>query len=268
MKIAFIGGGTMGTAMLSSLSGKGIAKAQDISVSEISEERCEFLKKEYGVRAVHDGPGTIKGADVIVFSVKPQYSAEPIAELKGKIEAGQLVLSIMAGITIKTLTEGLSHGSVVRVMPNTPAQIGEGMSVWTATQEVTTQQKEMVTTILRAIGREIFVDNEKYLDMVTAVSGSGPAYFFLFVEALIEAAESIGFSTNAAKTLVLQTMLGSGHLIEQSDKSPAELREMVTSKGGTTAAALGVFDSGELRELVKKAVKAAYDRAIELGGEN
>ncbi len=258
----------MGTAILSSLIGKGVVEAEDISVSEISEERCEFLRKEYRIQAVHDGPGAIEGADVIVFSVKPQYSAEPIAELKGKIGTDQLVLSIMAGITIKTLTGGLSHKSAVRVMPNTPAQIGEGMSVWTATQEVTTKQKEMATAILRAIGREIFVDDEKYLDMATAVMGSGPAYFFLFVEALIEAAEGIGFSTNAARTLILQTMLGSGHLIEQSGKSPAELREMVTSKGGTTAAALGVFDRGEFRELVKKAVKAAYDRAIELGGEN
>ncbi|MFC1900458.1 pyrroline-5-carboxylate reductase [Chloroflexota bacterium] len=268
MKIAFIGGGTMGTAISSSLLDKGVISLQDLKVSEISEERCEFLKKEYGISATHDGPGTIKDADVIIFAVKPQYSAEPMADLKGKVESGQLVLSIMAGVTIKTLTEELSHGSIVRVMPNTPAQIGEGMSVWTATPEVTAEQKELATAILRAIGREIFVDDEKYLDMATAVMGSGPAYFFLYVEALIEAAIETGFTPDVAKELVVQTMLGSGHLIEQSDKSPEELRIMVTSKGGTTAAALEVFDRGEFKKLVRQAVKAAYDRAIELGGEN
>jgi len=152
-------------------------------------------------------------------------------------------------------------------MPNTPAQIFEGMSVWTATGGVTEKQKELAGSILGAIGREIYVDDEKYLDMVTAVSGSGPAYFFLFVEALVEAAVQIGLSPDVAKQLVLQTMLGSGHLIEKSDKSPVELRVMVTSKGGTTAAALEVLDSGDFSNLVIRAVKAAYDRSRELGGE-
>ncbi|MFC1920424.1 pyrroline-5-carboxylate reductase [Chloroflexota bacterium] len=267
MKIAFIGGGNMGTAMFSILLNKGLVSPQAIAVCEISSERCDFLKKEYGISVTDDAVMSVKDADVIVLAVKPQYIEKPIADLKEKVEPGQLVLSIMAGVTIKTLTDGLGHGSIVRVMPNTPAQIGEGMSVWTATAEVTAEQKEMAATILGAIGKELYVDDEKYLDMATAVMGSGPAYFFLFAEALIEAAEEIGFAPDVAKMLVLQTMLGSGHLIEKSDKSPAELREMVTSKGGTTAEALGVFDRGEFRSLVKRAVQAAYDRAIALGGE-
>lgn len=266
MKIAFIGGGNMGAAMFSSLLNRGLASPRDVIVSDISKERCDFLKKEYGISATHDGPGAIKGADVIVLAVKPQYLAEPMSELSGKIESGQLVLSIMAGVTINTLSEGLAHRSIVRVMPNTPAQIGEGMSVWTATREVTEKQKELAGTILGAIGKEIYVDDEKYLDMATAVMGSGPAYFFLFVEALVEAAESIGFSPDVAKELVLRTMLGSGHLIEKSDKSPAELREMVTSKGGTTAEALGVFERGKFKNLIRQAVQAAYNRAKRLGG--
>ncbi len=258
----------MGTAMFASLLNKGLVSPGDIIVNDVSKERCDFIKKEYGILIVGDKPEAIKGADVIVMAVKPQYLAEPMAELKGHIKPGQLVLSIMAGITIKTLAGGLSHRSIVRVMPNTPAQIGEGMSVWTATSEVTAKHKELAVIILKAIGKEISVDDEKYLDMVTAVSGSGPAYFFLFVEALVEAAESIGFSSARAKTLVLQTMLGSGHLVEQSDKSPAELREMVTSKGGTTAAALDVFVRGEFKKLVRQAVEAAYERAKSLGGGN
>ncbi len=151
-------------------------------------------------------------------------------------------------------------------MPNTPAQIGEGMSVWTATNKVSREQREWASSILGAIGKEIYVDDEKYLDMVTAVSGSGPAYFFLFVEVLVEAAVDIGLSVDVAQEMVLQTMLGSGHLIQQSGKSPAELRRMVTSKGGTTEAALDVLSEGEFTKLVIKAVNAAYTKAKILGG--
>ena len=267
MKIAFIGGGNMGTAILASLLNKGIISPKDTKVSEISQERCNFLEKEYGIAASHDGPGAIKSADVVVFSVKPQYLAEPMSDLKGKIEAGQLVLSIMAGITLKTLTEGLAYGSIVRVMPNTPAQIGWSMSVWTATPEVTDEHKKLAATILGAIGKEIYFDDEKYLDMGTAVMGSGPAYFFLFVEALTDAAVKIGLDRETAETLVLQTMLGSGHLIEASDKTPEELRIMVTSPGGTTAEALKVFDEGGFRDMVERAVRAAYDKSRSLGGK-
>ena len=152
-------------------------------------------------------------------------------------------------------------------MPNTPAQIGEGMSVWTTTPEVTRKQKEWASSILQAIGKEIYVDNEKYLDMATAISGSGPAYFFLFVEALVDAGVKMGFNREVAQELVLQTMVGSGHLISKSGKSPAELRRMVTSPGGTTAEALLVLDKGGFTDLVLQAVKAAYDKARQLGGE-
>ena len=267
MKITFIGGGNMGEAMLSSLMEKGLTSADNVTVSDISEERRQYIKDKYGVPVTGDNLRAIKDAEVIVFAVKPQHLAEPMADLSGELQSSQLVLSIIAGAKIETLADGLAHRSIVRVMPNTPAQIGEGMSVWTATPEVTGEQKQLAKTILGAIGKEIYVDDEKYLDMATAVSGSGPAYFFLFVEALVEAAEEIGFTHEVALELVLQTMLGSGHLIEKSSKSPAELREMVTSKGGTTAEALGVFDSDGFKTLVRKAVEAAYNRARVLGGE-
>jgi pyrroline-5-carboxylate reductase len=150
-------------------------------------------------------------------------------------------------------------------MPNTPAQIGEGVSVWTATPEVTGSQKEWAGAILSTMGREIYVDDEKYLDMATAVSGSGPAYFFLFVESLIEAAVKIGLPPDVAEELVLQTMLGSGHLLLKSGKTPTELRQMVTSPSGTTAAALLQLEKGNFNNLVRQAVTAAYNRAKELG---
>jgi pyrroline-5-carboxylate reductase len=267
MKIAFIGGGNMGTAILAALLEKGLTSPDDVSVSDISNDRREYLKQTYGVAVTGNNQQAIGGADVIVLAVKPQHLTEVMADLAGKLQPSQLALSIIAGATIKTLTSGLGHRCVVRVMPNTPAQIGEGMSVWTATTEVTEQQKEWASSILGAVGREIYVDDEKYLDMVTAVSGSGPAYFFLFVEALVEAAVDIGLSPDMAREMILQTMLGSGHLIRESGKQPAELRKIVTSKGGTTAAALAELDRGGFNELVLRAIKAAYNRARELGGE-
>jgi len=267
MKISFIGGGNMGEAMLSFILDSGLAAAWEVSVSDPSEERRKYLAEKYEVLAVTDNLVAARGGEVVVLAVKSQYLAGPLADLTGHLKASQLVLSIIAGTTINTLHHGLKHNRIVRVMPNTPAQIGEGMSVWTATPEVTKKQKGWASSILQAIGKEIYVDDEKYLDMATALMGSGPAYFFLFVEALVEAGMKIGFTREVAQELVLQTMLGSGHLIEKSGKSPAELRRMVTSRGGTTAEALAVLDKGGFTNLVAQAVRAAYDKAKSLGGQ-
>jgi len=267
MKIAFIGGGNMGEAMLSAILDKGLSSPEDISVSDISESRCQHLKQKYGVAVMSDNRQAVNRGEVVVFAIKPQNLAEVMNGLSGQFEPTRLVLSIVAGATIQTLSSGLAHRRIVRVMPNTPAQIGEGMSVWTATAEVTEQQKGWASSILGTIGNEIYVDDEKYIDMATAVSGSGPAYFFLFIEALVEAAVHIGLSRDMAQELVLQTMLGSGHLIQKSGKQPAELRRMVTSPGGTTAEALFVLDEGGFTNLVIQAVNAAYNKARQLGGE-
>ena len=267
MKIAFIGGGNMGTAILSALIDKGLARPDDITVSDIMEERLAYLKSTYGVSVTGDNASAISGKEVILFSVKPQTIPEVIPELKGKIGAGQFIISIMAGIKISTIRDGVGCKAVVRVMPNTPAQVFEGMSGWTTTPEVTNEQKELARSILQAIGREIYFDDEKYLDMVTSVSGSGPAYFFYFVESLTEAGVKIGFSHDVAYELVLQTLIGAGKLMRESGRDPAELRKMVTSKGGTTAAALDVLEQGEFKDLVVRALMAAYNRSKELGGE-
>jgi pyrroline-5-carboxylate reductase len=267
MKIAFIGGGNMGTSILSAIIDKGLAEPSEITVSDIMEDRLEYLKGTYGVSVTTDNTSAIDGKEVILLSVKPQTVPEILPDLKGRIGAGQLIISIMAGIKISTLTEGLDCSAVVRVMPNMPAQVFEGMSGWTTTPEVSEDQKETAKSILQTIGREIYFDEEKYLDMVTSVSGSGPAYYFYFVESLTEAGVKVGFPRETAYELVLQTLIGAGKLMRESGTDPADLRKMVTSKGGTTAAAFDVLEEGGFKDLVARALMAAYNRSKELGGE-
>ncbi|MBA7504673.1 Pyrroline-5-carboxylate reductase [subsurface metagenome] len=265
MKITIIGGGNMGEAMLSAILKKGLSTPQAISVSDIDEARRQYLGQEYGVAAVSSNQLAVTKGEVVVLAIKPQNLIEVMTELNGQLKSNQLVLSIIAGARINTLRLGLNHSRVVRAMPNMPAQIGEGISVWTATTEVTQQQKEWASSILGAMGKAIYVDDEKYIDMATAVSGSGPAYFFLMVESLVNAAVQIGLPYDTAQELVLQTILGSGHVIQRSGKSPAELRRMVTSPGGTTAEALLQLEKGKFNDLIMQAVSAAYDKAKRLG---
>lgn len=266
MKIAFIGGGNMGEAMLSALISKGIAGAKDITVSEPVEQRRQYLIEQYAVKTTARNPGAIASADVIVLAVKPQILPTVLIDLAGRVKSSQLVISIIAGARIETLRDGLNHKAVVRSMPNTPAQIGEGVTVWTGTPEVSVEQKKLAGAILGAMGKEIYVYDERYLDMATAVSGSGPAYLFYFVESFIDAAVAIGWTPEVAKELAVGTILGAAHLLQKSGKEVADLRRAVTSPGGTTAAAIGVLDEGKFRELMAQAIKAAHERAIELGG--
>ncbi len=275
MKIAFIGGGNMGEAMLSAVLKAGITPPPAISVSDISDTRRLYIEQKYvqeekygkkfSMTVVSSNQQAVEKSDIVVLAIKPQNLAEVMTELKGQLKPNQLVLSIIAGARINTLRLGLNHSSIVRVMPNAPAQVGKGMSVWTATTGVTKQHKEWARSILGAMGKEIYVDDEDYIDKATAVSGSGPAYFFLFVELLTDAAVHIGLPHDIARELVLQTILGSGDFLQKSGKEPSELRKMVTSPGGTTAAALLRLEKGGFSELLTKAVSAAYERAKELG---
>ena len=265
MKITFIGCGVMGEAVLSAILDKRLSLPQAISVSDINEARRRHLKQKYGVEVVSSNPGALTGRDIIILAIKPQNLAEVMVELSGKLNSAQLVLSIIAGARINSLRLGLKHDCIVRAMPNTPAQIGEGISVWTPTAEVTQQQKVWAGSILGAMGTEIYIDDEKYIDMATAVSGSGPAYIFLFMESLIDAAVNIGLPRDMAQELVLHTVLGSGHFIQKSDKPLAVLRKMVTSPGGTTEAALNKLAEKDFSNLILQAVIAAYNRAQELG---
>jgi pyrroline-5-carboxylate reductase len=255
----------MGEAMLAAVLGKKLAAPSGVSVSDISASRRHYLKVKYGVSVTGNNRAAVKDKDIIVLAVKPQNIPEVLSDLKGHIKPKQLVLSIAAGVKIDTIAEGLGHKKIVRAMPNTPAQVGLGMSGWTATNAVTAAQKEQARTFLAAMGEEIFFVDENTLDIVTAVSGSGPAYFYLFAESLIESAVKLGLKRENAEKLVVQTMLGAGQLLSQSGQSPTELRRAVTSKGGTTERALKVFEDSGLAGLVTAAVRAAYRRARELG---
>jgi pyrroline-5-carboxylate reductase len=266
MKISFIGGGNMGRAMISAIIDKCLAEPEDITVAEVREDSRENLALEFGIFTTASNVAAVKDAEVVILSVKPQNIPEVMAEVAGEFEPSQLVLSIIAGKKTSALVEGLKHSSVVRAMPNTPAMIGEGMSVWTATAAVNNKQKEAARKILCAMGQELFTADESDLDKATAVSGSGPAYFFLFMEALVEAGVKLGFTPEVARQLVLQTAAGSAAYARKSDADLTQLRRMVTSPGGTTAEALKVFEAGGFKELVEKATAAALRRAKELGG--
>ncbi|MBM3150466.1 MAG: pyrroline-5-carboxylate reductase, partial [Chloroflexi bacterium] len=228
MKIGFVGGGVMGEAIIKGVLAKGVARPVDIVVSDISKARRDLLNKQYGVKAVTDNRQAVDGAEVVVLAIKPQELHKVLGELKG-LTAKQLIISIVAGATLDTLCQGLGGEYVVRTMPNMPAQIGEGMTVWTATPEVSESQKGMAQSILAALGGELYVSAEKYIDMATAVSGSGPAYVFLIIEALTDAGVHIGLPRDMAEKMVIQTVLGSARSVKATGKHPAELKNRVTS---------------------------------------
>ena len=206
-----------------------------------------------------------EGGDVVVLAVKPQNLAEVLSELRGTLRSTQVALSIVAGAPMSAIMEGLDHPLVVRAMPNTPAQIGEGMTLWTSSPGLDGQKLQAAEAVLGIMGLNIHVNNEKYLDMATAVSASGPAYVFLFIESLIDAGVYLGLPRELAQTLALQTVLGSAKLAKESGKHPAELRDMVTSPGGTTAEALLALEQGGFRATIRNAVIAAYEKSLELG---
>ncbi len=265
MKIAFIGGGNMGEAILAAVIAKRLSSPEEIIASDISEARRNYLKEKYNIVVSADNLSAIKGSEIIILAVKPQTISSILSELNGKLQANQLVISIIAGTSIKTISEGLGHKNIVRSMPNTPAQIGEGMTVWTAVSEVSEYQKKQAKSILGAMGQETYVDNESSIDMATAISGSGPAYVFYFVESFVEAGVKIGWKPEIAEKLAIQTLVGATHLLQKSGKKPADLRRAVTSPGGTTAAAIEQLEKGNFRGLIAQAVKAALKRAQELG---
>jgi pyrroline-5-carboxylate reductase len=263
--LAFIGSGTMAEAMIQVLLDKGCVAPAHICASGPREERAQELERSYGVIGTTDNREAAEAADIVVLSVKPQVMPTVLNELRGLVFPKGLVLSIVAGVNIETIATGLQHPAVVRAMPNTPAQIGEGMTVWTASRAVTETQQSQARAILEAMGREIYVKDEDMLDMATAVSGTGPTYVFMMMEALTDAAVHLGFSRRVAVQLVIQTVLGSAEFARHSDRHLAELRNMVTSPGGTSAEAIYQLEKGGLRTVLSKAVWAAYQKSRLLG---
>lgn len=263
--LAFIGSGTMAEAMIKGILNNGLTDPHRIIASDPRLERGPELEELYGVRSTTDNKEAAQAGDIIVLSVKPQVLPFVLHDLHGLIRPHQLIFSIVAGARTETIARGLRHGAIVRVMPNTPAQMGEGMSVWTSTPEVTEKQIAQAGAILQALGKEIYVEDEDALDMATALSGTGPTYVFLMMEALVEAGVHLGFSRRVARKLVIQTVLGSVLFAEESGKHLAELRNMVTSPGGTSAEAIYQLEKGGLRTIVSKAVWAAYQKSRLLG---
>lgn len=267
--LSIIGPGVMAEAIIAGLIRNQVLPAQKIIAAGPRPERGSELIEHYGIRFTTDNAEAVSSADIVILAVKPQKLRAVLAGLRRKIDPQALVLSIIAGASIQTISNGLEHPGVIRAMPNTPAQIGQGITVWTASPAVTEHQLEAARLILSALGQEVFVEEENYLDMATALSGTGPAYVFLFMEALIDAGVHLGFPRRIAEQLVTQTIRGSVEYYALKKDHPAHLRNQVTSPGGTSAAALYYLEKAGFRTALSRAIWAAYERSQELGrGKN
>lgn len=263
--IATIGSGVMAEAMIAGLlKGEQVGPEQLIA-SHPREERREALRRGYGIQAVESNTDAVRSADVVVLAIKPQMLVKVGREIAPELKDGKLLISVIAGASTKALVNALGHRQLVRSMPNTPAQLGRGMTVWYAMPEVSASQRAQAATLLGSLGKELSVDDEKLVAMATAVSGTGPTYVFLVMEALIDAAVHLGFPRHIAHDLVIETLEGSTLFAKASGLHPAQLRNMVTSPGGTSAAALHELESGRLRTVLSEAVWAAFRRTEELG---
>jgi pyrroline-5-carboxylate reductase len=264
-RVAFIGPGMMAEAMVTGLLEQGALAPDKIVMSGPRPSRLDRLHDRYQVETTTDNRQAIESADVVVLSIKPQTMPHVLHELEGAIDRNALVLSIVAGARLHTISAGLQHEAVVRSMPNTPAQVGEGISVWTATEQVTPDQRGQAAHILGSFGGELYVEDEDYLDMATALSGTGPAYVYLFMEAMVDAGVHLGFPRRIAEQLVVQTVRGSVAYYEHSPRHMARLRNQVTSPGGTSAEALYYLEKAGFRTALSRAIWAAYERSVQLG---
>lgn len=258
--IGFIGGGNMAEALIKGMTTEGM---KDILVSEPREERRRELELRYGIRTAASNAAVVQSCDILVLAIKPQQMEAVLGEIGGQVDGSKTVVSIAAGITLSYLGSRLRTDKIVRVMPNTPALIQEGMSVMSLCECFTGPEINIVRSILMSIGRVMALP-ERFMDAVTALSGSGPAFIALFLEAMIAAGEKMGLGRDDATQLAVQTAVGTAKLLD-TGMSPEKLREMVTSPGGTTAAGLKVFEDKGLRSIVADALLAAKNRAGELG---
>ncbi|GIV65970.1 MAG: pyrroline-5-carboxylate reductase [Chloroflexota bacterium] len=267
--LAIVGPGVMAEAIIAGLIRNQVLPAHKIIAAGPRPERGNELVERYGIRFTLENADAVSNADIVILAVKPQKLRTVLGGLRGKIAPQAVILSIIAGASIQSISSGLEHPAVIRAMPNTPAQIGQGITVWTSSPAVTEAQLESARLILSALGQEIFVEEENYLDMATALSGTGPAYVFLFMEALIDAGVHLGFPRRIAEQLVTQTIRGSVEYYALKRDHPAHLRNQVTSPGGTSAAALYYLEKAGFRTALSRAIWAAYERSQELGrGKN
>jgi pyrroline-5-carboxylate reductase len=266
MKIAFIGGGNMATAMLGGLLTQGY-RGDEIGVVEVMSQARARLQNQFKVNVYAAPSAELLAAQIIVFAIKPQQLAE-VAKSVASFVSGKLIISIAAGIRVTDLSRWLGgHDNIVRVMPNTPALVQAGVAGLYAMAGVTSEDRRQAETLMRSVGEVVWVNDEQSIDAVTAVSGSGPAYVFYFIEALEQAALDLGLDQQAARKLSLHTFSGAAKLALGSDDAPAVLRAKVTSKGGTTERALSTMEQTKVKQQIVAAVKQAAQRAQELGDE-
>ncbi|MFZ3062549.1 MAG: pyrroline-5-carboxylate reductase [Actinomycetota bacterium] len=264
MRVALIGAGRMGAALIKGLINSGY-KPDQVGASDANRKRLRELKEEHKIKTFSSNLEAVEEADVIVLAVKPQQIPDVLAEIKESVNPAQTVISIAAGVSISTLEHGLGEGvPVIRVMPNSPALVGAGMAAISPGSRAGERDIKVAREIFSGVGKVVVVE-EKFQNLITALSGSGPAYFYLFVEALTEAAEVAGLSLETSLELVTETMLGAARMLIETGQLPSKLIDMVASPGGTTVAALKVFEKSDFKSIVREAVKAALERAKELG---
>ena len=269
-KLAFIGCGVMAESIIAGLLRKEMVAPAQIIGSHPSANRRAELSAKYGITVFEhnaEAAEAIRGSEnsIVALCVKPQRLDGVLRGLKDKIAPEQIILSIVAGAKLETISAALGNKRIVRAMPNTPAQIGAGITAWTCTEEVSADEQEQIKAILTALGKELRVETENMIDMATSLSATGPTYIFMVMEALTDAGVHLGFSRDMSKELVQETMLGAVKFAMESHRHPAELRNMVTSPGGTSADAIYQMEKGGLRTVLSKAVYAAYQRAVALG---
>jgi pyrroline-5-carboxylate reductase len=270
LHLTFIGCGVMAESVIAGLLRKNLVRAEQITASHPRANRRADLEKKYQISVFEKNTGAVEAVKEaensgVFLCVKPQRISGVLEELKGVVAPGQMVLSIIAGARIELISGALGNERIVRMMPNTPAQIGAGMTAWTCTPEISAEERAQVKSLLTALGKELYVENENMIDMATSLSATGPTYIFMVMEALTDAGVHLGFSREVSKELVQETMLGAVLFAMESHKHPAELRNMVTSPGGTSADAIYQMEKGSLRTVLSKAVYAAYQRAVALG---
>ncbi|MBF0236603.1 MAG: pyrroline-5-carboxylate reductase [SAR324 cluster bacterium] len=264
MRIAVIGGGNMGSAMTRAFFRNKLVQSADVCFVEPDAEKRAALAEEFGCQTLDSCSERLREYDFILLAVKPQIAIKVMQTLKSGMDSKQVVMSIMAGVSIKTISEILNPARVVRVMPNTPSQIGEGMSAYYAESSILPEEKQTIAQLLEACGKCIEVPDESWMDAVTAVSGSGPAYLFYLAEQMVSAALAFGFNETDAFTMVAQTLKGAVLLWENSGISPQILRKQVTSPGGTTEAALNVFEARNVGPSIQQGIQRACERSREL----
>jgi pyrroline-5-carboxylate reductase len=265
MRVGIVGAGVMAEAIIAGLVRDRAVTVDGLAASHPRRERREALAERHGIRSVAANRDALVDAEVVVLAVKPQMLTRVMRELRGRLDAEQVVVSIVAGATLRTLVDGLQHAAVVRAMPNTPSQIRRGMTVWAASEACTARQRDHARGVIKALGEERQVADEGFVAMATALSGTGPTYLFAVMEALIDAGVHLGFPRELAHDLVVATLVGSAEYAQQSELHPAQLRNAVTSPGGTSAAAIYELEKGRIRTVFSDAVWAAYRRTLELG---